>query len=150
MIILNQHGVIEAKTMIQPAAATHGIFLNGAQPRRCLACAHNMSPRVGYRVRNAARGRRDAGKMAQEIQGDALGGQNAAGRSGYFGNNGAGSDRGAVVQLGYETDIGFDQPERGGRELEACDRAGYTRSEYAASLRVGRDTRLGCNVAGAA
>jgi hypothetical protein len=105
---------------------------------------------VGYRIRHAARGRRDAGKMAEEIQGDALGSQNAAGRSGNFSNDVTSLDRGAVAQHGCETDVGVDQPERGRRDVEACDGAGNARSEYTTTLCIGWDTRLGCNVAGAA
>jgi hypothetical protein len=54
------------------------------------------------------------------------------------------------VHLGGETDVGVDQPERGRRDVEACDGAGNARSEYTTTLCVGWDTRLGCNVAGAA
>jgi hypothetical protein len=56
----------------------------------------------------------------------------------------------AVLQLGREPDFGIDQPERGRGEIQAGDGAGCPCCENAMAFRIEWNTRIGCDVAGAA
>src|SRR5581483_2358828 len=50
VIVLDEDSIVEAKTVIASAAAAHGIFLQDAQSRECLAGAHDMCICAGNNV----------------------------------------------------------------------------------------------------
>ncbi len=78
VVVLDEHGVVEAEAVIETAAAAHGVFLELAQSRRGLAGFDN--PRLGAcdGIHQRARGRGDAGEVACEVQRHALRGEDAA------------------------------------------------------------------------
>ena len=49
VVVLDQHGIVEAETVIAAAAGPHGVFLQGPQAGRGLAGADDLSPRALYR-----------------------------------------------------------------------------------------------------
>ena len=77
MVVLDQHGVIEAEAMVDAAAAAHGIFLEGAQAGRGLPGAADFRLGMGDGLRVMRGQGRDAAQAAEKIQRDAFGGQDA-------------------------------------------------------------------------
>ena len=84
--------------MIDAAAGLHGIFLQQAQARRRLARVLDDGASALDRAHDGGRGRRDAGKMPEQVQHHALAGQERARGTGEQGHRAAGLDVRAVWQ----------------------------------------------------
>ncbi len=53
VVVLDQHGVVEAEAVVEAAAAAYGVFLEQAQARRCFARADDAAPSCRPRRRPA-------------------------------------------------------------------------------------------------
>ena len=84
VIVLDEHHIEQAEAMVVSAAARDGVFLETPPAGRGFARVQNL--RVSsFDGLDELRGQRgDAGKPLDEIQRDALGAQNGAGRAGNF------------------------------------------------------------------
>ena len=81
MILLNQKHIVQSETMVEPAAALHGIFFQDAPAGRGFARVENFSFGSGNGIDEFSRQRRDAGKALEKIQRDALAGENGSERA---------------------------------------------------------------------
>ncbi len=79
VVVLDQHGVIQAEPVVRSAADPHRVFLREPQPRHGLAGAAHLRPGAGDGVGDAARAGRDAAEVAEEVQRRPLRRQDAAG-----------------------------------------------------------------------
>ena len=78
VIVLDQHRVVEAETVVGAAAEANRLLFEGAQARGGLAGADDLRLGVGDRIGQRPRRRRDPGHPAQKIERGALGGKHAA------------------------------------------------------------------------
>ena len=104
VVVLDQHGVIEAETVVDAAACAHGVFVQQPQPRRGLAGIGKAGT-----IRTGDGGKRmgaggDAGKMLKQIQREAFAGQDGAGRAVELCNDGGGIKRRSVLKPFGEAD----------------------------------------------
>ena len=150
MVVLDQHRIVEAEAMIEPAAATHGIFLQAAQPRQCLARADDARRRSGHGIdKRACRGG-NTRQMAGEIERDPLGRQQGA-RQAFDGRERrAGLDRAAVEFLGAKCGFGIDQAEGAFGRDQPGNGARLARHDPRARALLGWDRQIGGDVAGTA
>ena len=96
VVVLRHHGVGEGATVVAAAAVAHGLALEAAQPRRRLAGVDDARAGAGDRGDVAGGERGDARHPLHEVEADALGAQDAAGRPLHAGEHGAGRERVAV------------------------------------------------------
>ena len=151
VIVLDQHRVIEAEAVIAAAAGAHRIFLQRAQARRRLARADDLRL-VPATACDEARGRGgDAAEMAEKIQRDALGRQDAARRAGDVAMRSPGATAAPSVRSTRKRDARIDQLEGEPREIEPGDdaRPAARRARRVASAPAGT-TASRREVAGAA
>src|SRR5262249_11742881 len=106
VVVLDQHGVVEAEAVVETAAAAYGVLLEGAQARRRLARAANARARAGDAADEFMRRRRHSGKMADEIKRDAFGGEDGAGGARDRHERGLRRDGGPITRMGSDLDIG--------------------------------------------
>ena len=78
VIALDQYAVGKIQPVILTASASHRVFVNQTQPRRCLACIENPHPRALHRIHKLARSGGDSGHPLQKIQDHPLTRQNHA------------------------------------------------------------------------
>ena len=81
VVVLDHRHVGQAEPVVDPAAAPDGVLLQGAVAGQRLAGVEHPGAGAGQRVDPARGRRRDAGQVAGEVEGGALGGQQAAGRA---------------------------------------------------------------------
>ena len=86
--------------------------------------------------------------MAQEVQRDALAGQQAARRTHQGGDHVTGGQAAAVRPLYLEPNARIDQPEGKLRQVEPGHHAGLTRHQRHTRNRFGGDDRIARDVAG--
>jgi hypothetical protein len=106
VVVLDQHGIVEAEAVVETAAAAHGVLLQGAQARRRLAGAANAHARARDAAHEFMRRRRHSGKMADEIERHPFGGKHGAGGTRDRHERGLRRDGGAITRMGRDLDIG--------------------------------------------
>jgi hypothetical protein len=83
VVVLHQRGVHQRHPVVDATAGPHRVLLERAQPGQCLAGVADRRARPVDRVRPGSGRRGDAGKMAEQVQRGAFGGQQAAYRAAY-------------------------------------------------------------------
>ena len=151
MVVLDEHGVIEAEAVVHGAAAAHRVFFKSAQAGRRLARAADIGVGVGDQ-RHIFRGHgRDARHARQIVQRGALGGEDRAGVARHARHRGAVARHArAILHQRFKANAGVDQPEGGLRDGQAADHAGLAHGEDGGGLRARRDRRQRGDVARAA
>ena len=150
MIVLDQHGVVEAEPMIAAAADADRVFLDRAQTRRGLARADDLRLGVADRRDHGRRRRRDSAQTAQEIQRDPLRRQNAARRAGDGGDHVAGRERRAIVAFDRISIAGSISWKASRARSSPATTPGWRATRTCRGAVVGRHDRVGRQIAGAA
>ena len=96
VVVLDHRHVGEAEPVVDPAAAAHGVLLQRPPAGQRLAGVEHARRRALQRVDPGGGRGGDAGEVGGEVERGALGGQQAAGRSGDPHHHVAGGDPGAV------------------------------------------------------
>jgi hypothetical protein len=150
VIVLDQHRIIESEAVVRAAAAAHRVFFQRAQAGQGFPRFDDL--RFGMRdLRDVSRSQRgDAGEVAEEIERDALGGEDRRGRPFQFGDGLTRPDPARITQQGAKGDLRIDLAKRFGRAGEARDHARLASDKLSAGLGARRDGRRGGDVAGAA
>ena len=92
MIVLYEHHVVQAKTMINATACDHCSLFQCAQPGRGFACIQDLGRMVSNGINKLARKRCDAAETLQKIQRDAFRFQNRTRQAAHFDNDIAGNN----------------------------------------------------------
>ena len=140
MVVLDHGPVGEAHPVVEAAAAAHGVLLQGPPAGQRLAGVEH--PRAGaLEGVHPGRGRGGhTGEVAGEVEGGALGREQAAGRAGHPHDHVAGPDPGAVGDPVADLDVvAQDGLEDQGRDAEPGDGAGLAGREDALAAGVGGD-----------
>ena len=96
MVVLDENAVVEAEAMVCPAAGADGVFLDRAQAGKRLADIDDARLRATHGLDDPGGGRGDAAHVAEEIECDALGREQAARGTFERRNRFARRDMGAV------------------------------------------------------
>ena len=96
VVVLDHRHVAEAEPVVDPAAAAHGVLLQRPPAGQRLAGVEDARRRALQRGHPGGGGGGDAGEVRGEVERGALGGQQAAGRSGDAHHHVAGGDPAAV------------------------------------------------------
>ena len=150
VVVFDQDRVIEAEAVVEAAAAQDGIFLEGAEAGRRFAGADDAGFGVGDGCDIARCQRGDAGKATEEIQRDALGGEEGAGGAFNGRKDRAGGDGCTIRDAGFKTQGWIEQAEGGFREIKPRDNARLARGNDGAGLFHRGNGGVGGDVAGAA
>ena len=150
VVVLDQNGVIEAKAVIAAAAGADRVFFQRAQSGRGLAGTNDA--RLGALRGRHQRGRRggDAAEMAEKVECGPFAGQQPARRPFDGRDHISRRDDAAIRSLGGEPDGRIDELKGTARDVEPGHHAGLARAQHQRRLLVGRDDRIGRDVAGAA
>src|SRR5690606_28025052 len=97
VVLLEQHLVEEPGAVVRTAADGDRVLLEVAQTRRRLAGVEDRRPAAGDGVDEAPGHRRDAGQALQEVQRDALAGEDRRGIAVDRRDDRAGLELGAVL-----------------------------------------------------
>src|SRR4029077_12308595 len=89
VIVLYEHHVVQAKTMIHAAACDHCCLFQRPHSGRGLACIQNLGWMVSNGINKLARKGRDAAETLQKIQCDPLRLQNRPRQTAHFDNKAA-------------------------------------------------------------
>src|SRR5262245_2838526 len=81
VIVLHQHGVIEAETVVDAASGPDGIFLQRTESRRRLARTGDARARAFDRLDVGCGQGGYAAQPSEEVERGSLGGEDRAGRS---------------------------------------------------------------------
>ena len=98
MVILEHDPIVERKTVIRPAAHTHGVFLQGAQAGRGLARIEDAGLRTAHRLNIASGERGNPTHALEQIQGHALAAEQTTSRAGCRRNRRPGLGVGTLRQ----------------------------------------------------
>src|SRR5207244_10850217 len=101
VVLLDEDRRIEAGAVRRRASHLDGILLEEAQQRRRLARVADARARSLHRVDEAPGESGDAARVLEEIEGDALGGEEGAGASGHGAEDGTGKEAVAVPRLRF-------------------------------------------------
>ena len=150
MIVLDQHGIVEAEPMIAAAADADRIFFDRAQARRCLARADDLRLGVPDRRNHGRRRGGNSAQAAQEIQRNPFRRQNAPRRAGDGGDHVARRQSRAIIAFYTHLDGRIDQLEGEPSQIEARDNAGLARHQKCRGAAVHWHNGVGRQIAGAA
>ncbi|CAI7638062.1 unnamed protein product, partial [Penicillium discolor] len=121
VVVLRHDRVGEGVPVVPAAAGHHGVPLERPQSRRGLAGVGDARPRsLDFADVGGGEGR-DARHPLHEVQGDALGGEDRAGRPGHGGQHVGGGEGIAVAHVQVDRDVGIGEEERGGEGLAAAE-----------------------------
>jgi len=150
VVVLDQEAVVQAETMVDAAAATHGVFLQRAQAGDGLARVEDFALRTGDGIDETARLRGHARQLLEEVQRAALRRENRPGRAADFEHGVAGLERRAVLlERGeYERRILFAKNQL--RHGHAGQGAGFLGKDACAGLGIELHARKRGDVSGAA
>jgi hypothetical protein len=146
----DQDRIVQTEAVVGAAAMADRRFLERAHVGRGLARVDDGGIRPRNGLDEPARGRRDAGEMAEDVQRGAFRGQNRAQRPVDAGDRRPGAHAIAVGGVQFDPDAFVDEGERAGEGLNAGDHAGRAADGLRRSHRIGRHDRIGRDVAGAA
>ena len=147
VVVLDQDRVIEAEAVIDPAAATHRVFLQRAQAGRGLAGIDDPRARAFHGVHIGPGQGGDARQTAHQVQRHALGAQQGASIGVDPGEPGPGADLSAVLGHRLEVGGGVELQDRQTGAGEAADNAGLAAGEHGAQARVRRHAGLRGHIA---
>ena len=136
--------------MVRAAAGADGVFLDRAQAGKRLADVDDARLRATHGLDDLGRGRGDAAHVADEVERDALGREQAARGTLERRDHVARRDMGTVPSDDRGGDRGVDEAEGHEREVEAGDDAGLAHGERDLGAHVARYDRVRGEVAGAA
>ncbi len=77
VVVLDQHGVAETHPVIDPAAASHRVLLQCAQPGKGLAGVSDRRAGTGHRIDPRCGDSGYPGEVTQQVERGALGGEQA-------------------------------------------------------------------------
>src|SRR5262249_31768623 len=123
VVVLDQHGVVEAETVVRPAAGAHGQLLESTEAGWRLARVEDDRTRSRDGIDLARGQRRDPGEPAEQVERGALTGEERAGAAGDPGH--LALDRVAVAGDRLEVDTRVELAEHGLDELETAEDASF-------------------------
>lgn len=142
VVVLDERGVRERHPVVDTAAAAHGVLLQGAQTRCRLTGVAHLRAGALQCVGPRARGGRDAGEPAQEVERAALPGQQVTGAGGDAEELVAGLDAGAVLDVPLDLEVlRTDDGQDGLGDTQSGDRAALAGREVAGGDGVGGNGR---------
>jgi hypothetical protein len=150
VVVLDQDRVIQTEAVVESAAAAHCVFFQRAEPRRRFPCATNACLRVCGQLDECCSGRRDAGQVAEEVQGGALGRENRAGIAFDSEQRGFRRDRGTIAVMRFDRDLRIELGECRLDQRQPGHRSGLARHGHGARARSFRHRRNRGDIAGAA
>jgi hypothetical protein len=121
VVVLDQHAVGQSEAVVVPATVTHRRLLQRAQTRRGLSGVHDARPGFTHGV-DVARGEGGhAGETLQQVQPDALPGEQAPRRSLDRGDQSHRRNRVTIRYEACENDRRIDAVKDRARHLESGD-----------------------------
>ena len=152
VVVLDENAVVEAEAMVRPAARAHGVFLDRAQAGKRLADVDDARLRATHGLDDPRGGRGDAAHVADKVERDALGREQAA-RRGTFERPLIASPAATwepSTRMTEATIAGSMRTEGHEREIEAGVDGGLARGERYLGAHVARHDGVRGDVAGAA
>ena len=149
VIVLDQDRIIEPETVVEPAAAAHGIFLQRAQAGRGLAGTADPHFGAGGVADIIGGEGGDTGKPADKIQRGALAGQHGARRARNRQDLHARGDHGTVAKMSLDADVGRQFLKHRNRQRQSGDHAGLSRHQDGMGVGCFRDGGHRGDIAGA-
>ena len=147
VVVLRHDRVGERPSVVAAATIAHGLPLEAAQPRRGLPGVDDARARARGSGHVGRREGGDARHALQQVQPDALGAQDAPRGALDAGQRRTGPERLAVARERLDRDARVDEAERRREHVDAAQHAGLARDEFGGRRRIGRDERLGGEVA---
>ena len=150
VVVLDQHGIVEAEAVVAAPARAHRVFLRRAEPWKGLARIRHTRAEGAHSLDDGGGCGRDPGEMAEKVERGPLGGEDGARRAADAGDRLAGADAAAVGPRNGERDRRIEEAESERGKIEAGDHAGLARDERGLGARRGGDDRVRGEIAGAA
>ena len=148
VVVLDQHRVVEAETVVGAAAEPNRVFFERPQARRGLAGADDLGLVAGNRIGQRARRRGDPGHLAKEVERSAFGAQHPPRPAADPGNHVAARNPVPVCTKPLDPDCRVGQLEGEQRRIEAGDDTRLARRDDRLDRRLLRHHRFGRDVAG--
>ncbi len=147
VVVLDQHGIVQAHAVVGPAAARHRVLRKPAQAGQRLARVVDAGPRAGDGLDVAGGQCRDARQVRQQVQGRAFEGEDRTQRALHAGHLTARPQRRAVGQQQHQGDGRVENINNRRQRRRAAEPAGRAGTEHRFAVTIGRDEQLTGQVA---
>src|SRR5262249_29453782 len=150
VVLLDEHAVVEAGTMVAASTAAHGVLLEGTEAGGGLAGVEDGGGGAVRQLDEASRERGDAAEPGEQIERDTLAAEDRAGRPLHHCEDGGDiGDRGSFVDFRLDLDRRVERAKDRGGDRYAAHHAGLLEQQLGMAARVFGHEREGRGVAGA-
>ncbi|BAF58407.1 hypothetical protein PTH_0227 [Pelotomaculum thermopropionicum SI] len=149
VVVLDQHGIVKAEAVIVPAAHPDRVFFKHPEARRGFSGIHQAGLFPGNQFNQPRRPGGNAGQALQEIQGQALAGQDRPRPAGQFGQHLAALYPLAVAHQGPELNERVQAQKNPLRHRQPCHHSVLLGQYVTAGNGVRRHNAVGGKIAGA-